>query len=130
MYRTKRRFVLGNIIESAFALHANANLIVNGGLRDPHTQSQLDADTSAYFDRVCQNGTTVGTATCEAHSESYAMTFGLGGAQDCLSQTFATNAGAQYNLSFFLVNSVYAAFFADLRRFMKPIRPSPASSME
>ena len=51
-------------------------------------------------------GAPIGAAICTVHSGLYAMSFGLSGAQDSLSQTIPTVAGSTYTLSFWLANEI------------------------
>ena len=66
--------------------------------------SQWTLTPGGPFDQVCKVGNPIGAATCIVHSGLYAMSFGLNGAQDSLSQTIPTVAGNTYVLSFWLAN--------------------------
>jgi uncharacterized repeat protein (TIGR01451 family) len=86
------------------ALPARAQLVLNGGFETGMYSPQWTLTPGGPFDYVCQAGATIGATICIVHSGQYAMSFGLNGAQDSLSQTIPTVAGSTYTLSFWLAN--------------------------
>ncbi|MEO8740345.1 MAG: hypothetical protein ABI537_11680 [Casimicrobiaceae bacterium] len=89
----------------SFTLGASAaNLVANGDFETGTYTPEWTLTPGGPFDLVCQAGVPIGAATCIVNSGQYAMTFGLFGAQDSLSQTLATVPGQTYRLSFFLAN--------------------------
>lgn len=81
-----------------------ANLVANGDFETGVYGPQWTLAPGGPFDLVCKAGTSVGAATCIAHGGQYAMSFGLAGAQDSLSQNISTVPGTSYTLSFFVAN--------------------------
>jgi hypothetical protein len=81
------------------------NLVLNGGFETGNYAPQWTLAPGGPFDSVCQAGATIGAATCVVHSGQYAMSFGLNGGTDSLSQNIPTVAGKSYVLSFFLANA-------------------------
>ncbi|HXX84535.1 MAG TPA: C25 family cysteine peptidase, partial [Casimicrobiaceae bacterium] len=79
------------------------NLVQNPGF-ETGDLTHWSLNPGGPFDYVCQAGSTIGAATCIVHSGNYAMSFGLYGATDTLSQTITTVAGTYYTLSFWLAN--------------------------
>ncbi len=89
----------------SFALGANAaNLVANGGFETGNFSPEWTLSPGGPFDLVCPAGVFVGAAACIVNTGQYAMTFGLYGAQDSLSQNIPTVPGQTYRLSFFLAN--------------------------
>ena len=86
------------------ALPARAQLVSNGGFETGAYSPQWTLAPGGPFDSVCQAGAPIGATTCVVHGGQYAMSFGLAGAQDSLSQTIPTVAGSTYTLSFWLAN--------------------------
>jgi len=83
---------------------AEANLVANGDFETGAFAPEWTLSPGGPFDHVCKTGDPIGAAICIAHGGLYAMSFGLAGSQDTLSQNIPTAAGATYNLSFFLAN--------------------------
>jgi hypothetical protein len=81
-----------------------ANLVANGDFETGAYAPQWTPSPGGPFDQVCKVGTPIGAATCEAHRGQYAMSFGLAGAQDTMSQTLTTAPGQSYLLTFWLAN--------------------------
>jgi hypothetical protein len=81
------------------------NLVLNGGFETGNYAPQWTLAPGGPFDHVCQAGAPDGAAICVVHSGQYAMSFGLDGATDSLSQNIPTVAGKSYVLSFFLANA-------------------------
>lgn len=80
------------------------NLVANGDFETGAFGPQWTLTPGGPFDQVCMAGNPIGAATCITHGGQYAMTFGLAGAQDSLSQNIATVPGARYILTFYLAN--------------------------
>jgi hypothetical protein len=80
------------------------NLVLNGGFETGTYTPQWTLAPGGPFDNVCLAGATIGAATCVVHSGQYAMSFGLNGGTDSLSQNIPTVPGKSYVLSFFLAN--------------------------
>src|SRR5271165_3583078 len=75
------------------ALPARAqNLVSNPGFENTTLPPWTLAPGGPY-DKVCKVGTVIGAATCIVHSGSYALSFGLNGKTDTLSQTITTVSG-------------------------------------
>jgi uncharacterized repeat protein (TIGR01451 family) len=104
MNRRLLRYLVCGALVMLVALPARAQLVLNGGFETGTYSPQWALAPGGPFDHVCQAGATIGAATCIVHSGQYAMTFGLSGAQDSLSQTIPTVAGSTYTLSFWLAN--------------------------
>jgi hypothetical protein len=81
------------------------NLVANGDFETGSFSPQWTLSPGGPFDQVCLTGTPIGAATCQVHSGQYAMSFGLAGAQDSLTQSIPTVAGARYTLTFYLTNN-------------------------
>ena len=81
------------------------NLVANGDFETGSFSPQWTLTPGGPFDQVCQAGNPIGAATCIVNSGQFAMSFGLAGAQDSLSQNIPTIAGRRYTLSFFLANN-------------------------
>src|SRR5271169_4919757 len=79
--------------------------VLNGGFETGTYAPQWTLAPGGPFDYVCKAGTTIGAATCVVHSGQYAMSLGLAGGTDSLSQNIPTVAGKSYLLSFFLANA-------------------------
>jgi hypothetical protein len=80
------------------------NLVSNGDFETGTFSPQWTLTPGGPFDNVCKTGDPIGAAICNVHSGQYAMSFGMSGAQDSLSQNIPTVAGRTYTLSFFLAN--------------------------
>jgi len=109
----KLKFVKGLALGAAAVLCswtplAHANLVTNGGF-ETGDLSGWSLSPGGPYDKVCTTGQVVGAATCMAHTGLYAMTLGLNGALDTLSQVLGTTAGTRYSLSFWLANDNPAA---------------------
>lgn len=84
---------------------SQGNPVLNGGFETGTYAPQWTLTPGGPFDFVCKAGETIGATTCIVHKGLYAMSFGLDGATDSLSQNVATVAGQNYILSFFLANN-------------------------
>jgi uncharacterized repeat protein (TIGR01451 family) len=105
MNRSLLRYLVCGALLLLVALPARAqNLVLNGGFETGAYSPQWTLAPGGPFDNVCLAGSTIGAATCIVHSGQYAMSFGLNGGQDSLSQTIPTVAGTTYTLSFWLAN--------------------------
>jgi hypothetical protein len=82
-----------------------ANLVQNGGFETGVFSPQWTLTPGGPFDQVCLVGNPIGAATCIVHSGLYAMSFGLAGGEDSLSQNIPTVPGHNYTLSFYLANA-------------------------
>ncbi len=103
--RLPRYLVCGALLMLvALAARAQVNLVLNGGFETGVYSPQWTLAPGGPFDSVCAAGAPIGAAICTVHSGLYAMSFGLSGAQDSLSQTIPTVAGSTYTLSFWLAN--------------------------
>jgi hypothetical protein len=80
------------------------NLVANGDFETGAFGPEWTLTPGGSFDLVCMAGNPIGAATCITHGGQYAMTFGLAGAQDSLSQNIPTVPGAHYVLTFYLAN--------------------------
>ena len=92
------------VVLVALPARAQVNLVLNGDFETGLYSPEWTLAPGGPFDNVCLAGTTIGAATCIVHGGQYAMSFGLNGAQDSLSQTIPTVAGNTYVLSFWLAN--------------------------
>lgn len=109
MVASKRLLITGVVavaVVVASGRTVEANLIVNGGFETGNLTGWTLAP-GGPFDAVCLNGAPIGAATCAAHGGSFAMSFGLNGGQDTLTQFVPTVAGQRYDLSFFLANDIF-----------------------
>src|ERR1022692_1113675 len=104
MNRRLLRYLVCGALVMLVALPARAQLVLNGGFETGMYSPQWTLTPGGPFDYVCQAGATIGATICIVHSGQYAMSFGLNGAQDSLSQTIPTVAGSTYTLSFWLAN--------------------------
>ena len=84
---------------------ALANLVANGDFETGTYGPQWTLAPGGPFDYVCKAGDPIGATTCITHGGQYAMSFGLAGGQDTLTQNIATVAGGQYTVSFFVANN-------------------------
>jgi hypothetical protein len=80
------------------------NLVANGDFETGSYSPQWTLVPGGPFDQVCKSGDPIGAATCIAHGGQYAMSFGLAGGQDSLSQSIPTVPGQTYRIRFFLAN--------------------------
>jgi hypothetical protein len=80
------------------------NLVANGDFETGAFAPQWTLTPGGPFDQVCSAGSPIGATTCITHGGQYAMSFGLAGAQDSLSQNIPTIPGAHYILTFYLAN--------------------------
>ena len=87
----------------AFFQVANANVVTNGDFESGNINGWTLSPGGPY-DFVCSTGQVAGAARCITHGGKYVMTFGMAGAQDVLSQTLATQASVDYQVSFWLAN--------------------------
>lgn len=85
-------------------LAGHAEILLNGGFETAAFSPEWTLNPGGPFDQVCKAGNPIGAATCTVHSGQYAMSFGLAFAQDSLSQSLPTIAGATYVLRFWLAN--------------------------
>ena len=99
-----RYLVCALVMLVALSARAQDNLVQNGGFETGSYSPQWTLAPGGPFDSVCQAGASIGAGSCLVHSGQYAMSFGLDGAQDSLSQTIPTVAGNTYTLSFWLAN--------------------------
>src|SRR6266446_1357072 len=65
---------------------AEANLVANGDFETGAFAPEWTLSPGGPFDHVCKTGDPIGAAICIAHGGLYAMSFGLAGSQDTLSQ--------------------------------------------
>ena len=83
---------------------AAGNLVANGDFETGAFAPQWTTVPGGGFDQVCKAGNPIGAAICITHGGLYAMSFGLGGATDTMSQTIATVPGTHYVVSFWVAN--------------------------
>jgi len=89
---------------SPVVLAVSPNLVANGDFETGAFAPQWTTVPGGGFDQVCKAGDPIGAATCITHGGLYAMSFGLGGATDTMSQSIATVPGTQYVVSFWVAN--------------------------
>jgi hypothetical protein len=86
-------------------LQLPANLVQNGGFETGMFSPEWTLTPGGPFDQVCMAGNPIGATTCIVHSGQFAMSFGLNGGADSLTQNIPTVPGRTYTLSFFLANN-------------------------
>lgn len=89
---------------SPVVLAVPGNLVANGDFETGVFAPQWTTVPGGGFDQVCKAGDPIGAATCIVHGGLYAMSFGLGGATDTMSQSIPTVPGTKYVVSFWVAN--------------------------